>query len=261
MVTITRKLFIQDFLERSMQIKLLKDVVASIIGPNTSTIVDLLYGKKNVNEFLIAKKLNLTINQTRNILYKLADEGLVSFIRKKDSKKGGWYTYFWTLDTEKSLLNLKNALLKEMDNLKNQLNSKRAKRFYYCPNCHVEYTEENALIHNFVCPECGAVFEFKDNTLVIKQIEKDVLKVEENLNVVNKELDDISKKAEISVVRKLKVEAKKKIADRLVRKKEREKLAKKEKAKINKIKGGKKERKVKNSKVKKKTSKKLKRRK
>ena len=50
-------------------------------------IVDLLYGKANVNEFLIAKKLNVTINQARNILYKLGDEGLVSFIRKKDKKK------------------------------------------------------------------------------------------------------------------------------------------------------------------------------
>ena len=71
-----------------MQIKLLKDIVSSIVGQSPAKIVDLLYGKKNVNEFLIAKKLKLTINQTRNILYKLADEGLVGLVRKKASKKG-----------------------------------------------------------------------------------------------------------------------------------------------------------------------------
>ena len=102
---------------------LLKDVVASIASVAAVGLVDLLYGKKNVNEFLIAKKLNLNINQTRNILYKLVDEGLVSFIRKKDSKNGGWYTYYWTLDSSKSIANLRNTLLKDMQHLEQKLES------------------------------------------------------------------------------------------------------------------------------------------
>ncbi|MEI6850177.1 MAG: hypothetical protein WCK29_03995, partial [archaeon] len=75
-----------------MQVSILREVVSTIAGERAKTIIDLLIDKKNVNEFLIAKKMKLTINQTRNILYKLGDEGLVSFIRKKDAKKGGWYT-------------------------------------------------------------------------------------------------------------------------------------------------------------------------
>jgi len=55
-----------------MQIELLKEIVSVISGPTSIDIVDLLHKKKNVNEFLIAKKLNITINQARNILYKLA---------------------------------------------------------------------------------------------------------------------------------------------------------------------------------------------
>ena len=53
-----------------------------------SKMVSDIISNKHVNEFIIAKKLDLTINQTRNVLYKLADEGLVSSIRKKDKKKG-----------------------------------------------------------------------------------------------------------------------------------------------------------------------------
>ena len=67
-----------------MQIKFLKDIVASVAGQPASKIVDLLYGKKNVNEFLISKKLGLTINQTRNVLYKLA----ASMIRKRMADAG-----------------------------------------------------------------------------------------------------------------------------------------------------------------------------
>ena len=51
-----------------MQIELLKSIVSSIAGDKAKGIVELLIKKKNVNEFLIAKKLNLTINQTRNLL-------------------------------------------------------------------------------------------------------------------------------------------------------------------------------------------------
>ena len=80
-----------------MQTKFLKSVVESLVNKQAVPIVDLLMEKKDLNEFLIAKKLGLTINQTRNILYKLSDYGLVSFIRKKDKRKG-WYIYFWTLN-------------------------------------------------------------------------------------------------------------------------------------------------------------------
>src|SRR3989344_1408899 len=121
-----------------MQIKLLKDIVANISGIGTEKIVDLLYGKKNVNEFLIAKKLGLTINQTRNILYKLADEGLVSFIRKKDNKKGGWYTYFWTLNSGKSFTKFRETLLKNLNELKEKLGKRKVGRFFYCVNCNIE---------------------------------------------------------------------------------------------------------------------------
>ena len=54
-----------------MQIKFLKSIVENLINKQSAEIIDLLAGKKDVNEFAMAKKLNLTINQTRNILYKL----------------------------------------------------------------------------------------------------------------------------------------------------------------------------------------------
>jgi len=230
------------------QLELIKRIVDSIAGQNAPDIVDILYGRANVNEFMIAKKLGITINQARNILYKLADEGLVSFIRKKDKKNGGWYTYFWTLDIRKSLVALQRKILNEIENFENQLKSKKTKRFYHCSNCDMEMSEENALLHNFTCPECGEVFELKDNLEVVESLEKNIHELKDNLLFVEDEILVIEKKEEIVKIRRLKAEEKKKKIEREIKRKARAKLKKKEmkkEMKTKKVKKGKVKKKVK----------------
>ena len=231
-----------------MQIRLLKKIVSDVAGTEAEKIVDLLYDKKNVNEFLIAKKLSLTINQTRNILYKLADEGLVTFIRKKDKKKGGWYTYFWTLSTGRSLIKFKEKILKNTEQLQHQLNSRATKKFFICKNCGIEYNEENALIHEYTCPECGEVLLAKDNEQVLKQIKDEISKHERVLQDLTKEIKIIQTKEEKAKTRRLKADQKKKVEERkrktLARKREREKEKRKEDRKRKKGKIGLKKKKV-----------------
>jgi len=230
------------------QLELIKKIVDSIAGQNAPDIVNILYGRTNVNEFMIAKKLGITINQARNILYKLADEGLVSFIRKKDKKNGGWYTYFWTLDIRKSLVALQRKILSEIENFENQLKSKKTKRFYHCTNCDMEMSEENALLHDFTCPECGEVFELKDNLEVVESLEKDIHELKDNLLFVEDEILVIEKKEEIVKIRRLKAEEKKKKIEREIKRKARARLKKKE------MKEGMKKSKVKKGKSKKTTT-------
>ena len=227
-----------------MQINLLKDIVVSFAGPSAAGVVDILHNKKNVNEFLIAKKLNLTINQTRNVLYRLADEGLVSFVRKKDSKKGGWYTYFWTLNSGKSLSKFKEKLEGEINNLEAQLQSRQSKTFYYCPNCNIEYSEENALTYDYTCPECGEVLEVRDSSEAIKKIENEIGKMKSIISELDAELHEVSKKEEKAKTRRINLEKKKKDAERenkrRVREREKRKLEKTKKKYIHKKKKGRK---------------------
>src|SRR3989344_9158373 len=152
-----------------MQERFLKEIVKDVVGGEAEKIVDLLNGKKNINEFLIAKKLNLTINQTRNILYKLGDVGLVSFIRKKDSKKGGWYTYFWTLNTGKAIELLRGKILSKVEGMEGNMGRMKKERFYYSPDVGIEYSEEQALENDFIDPESGSVLELKDNTEMLRE--------------------------------------------------------------------------------------------
>ena len=189
--------------KKDMRLELLKELAFAIAGKNTVPIIELLYGKNNVNEFIIAKKLDLTINQVRNVLYKLSDEGLVSFARKKDKKKG-WYTYFWTFNEERGLVILRNFILKDIENLEHQLHSRTTKQFYYCTICTSEITEENALLHNFTCPECGEIYELNDNTKSIKEINSAIDKNKNKLSYIEGELSSIDDKKVKAVIRKKK---------------------------------------------------------
>lgn len=219
-----------------MQKKILKKVVPQFAGHGTEKLIDLLHEKQNVNEFLIAKKMGMTINQTRNMLYKLADVGLIEFIRKKDKKKGGWYTYFWTLKTKRVLQKYHEDLQKEIDNLRKELEKRKNERFYYSPSIDVEYTEEEAILNDFTCPETGEVLEIREPTQLINKLKSEISKIETNLVQVNKELVEIEKKEQKSTGRKLKAEQKKKDLERKKkreeRKKEKNKLIKKTKKKI-----------------------------
>lgn len=222
-----------------MQVALLKNVVSSVVGQSVAGIVDLLYEKKNVNELIIAKKLKLTINQTRNILYRLADEGLVSFIRKKDRKKGGWYIYFWTLNTGRGLTKFRENLMKSLENLQNRLNLRRTERFYYCANCNIESNEENALLYHYTCPECGEVLQLKEKGKEIEVLEKEIAKLNELVKSIEVEMGAIAKKEGAVKARKNRAEEKKKAKERAVKRKKRElerKKLKRKKKKVKKIK-------------------------
>jgi len=201
-----------------MQIKFLKDIVGEVAGKQAVEIVDLLVGKKDVNEFLIAKKLKLTINQTRNILYKLSNYRLVSFIRKKDKRKG-WYIYFWTLNTLKSLELLEKRLMEELGQVEKQLKNRRIKRFYFCKTCNIEVGEETALLNNFVCPECGQVYELAKIDKTVKELENKVNRLRKDLVIIGEEKEKILEKLRKKRKRELKKIEKLKKKKRKVKKK------------------------------------------
>ena len=202
-----------------MQIKLLHDLVEEMAGEGNGSIVEILFGKKNVNEFLIAKKLELTINQVRNILYKLNAENLVSFERKKDKRKG-WYIYYWTLNTEKCLVKLEQSLIKKIDKLREILHKRETKRFYICKPCGIEVTEEKALDDGFSCEECAEIYELSDNTIPIRDTKAKITRTEKNLTLIQDELHTIREKA-----RKKKERARKKAEKEAAEKKEMMRLA------------------------------------
>lgn len=237
--------------------KLLKEIVEITVGKQAEAIVPLINSKKHVNEFLIAKKLDITINQTRNILYKLSDYGLVSSIRKKDKKKG-WYTYFWKIEKLKALNFLKDIFEKKKLQIQNQINNRETKQFYVCNTCHVEFNEENALLYDFTCNECGNTFDLKDNTKLLRELRRNLTKIENELKLVDEEIEREKILIEKEIEKAERAEKKEMEKKKLAKKKLKKKVSKKKTVKKKPVKKILKKKSVKKKSTKKKISKKKK---
>jgi len=198
--------------------KILKEVVTLIVGKQAEDIVDLLDAKKHINEFIIAKKLDLTINQTRNILYKISDYGLVSYIRKKDKKKG-WFTYFWKLETVKVFELLINIKKKNIDQIEHQIKSRETKSFYVCQKCNIEFTEENAMFHDFSCIECGQLLTMVDSSKILKDLRKNLNNFNEEVKIIDEQiLKEKEKFAKVKIRQEKKLVKKKPVKKKTMKK-------------------------------------------
>ncbi len=234
-----------------MREKFLKEIITEIGGKYALNLYEILKDKKEVNEFIIAKKLKMTINQTRNILYKLFEVGIVSFTKKKDRKKA-WFTYSWALNAVKALEELEKRLEKKIVELKNKLEIKKNKRFYICKNDMIEVNEETALVNDFTCPECGNVYELNDDPKIIENINEEIKKSENYLRDIQNELRIDYERIEGEKIKKHKKEEKKKAEERAKKLVERRKLREAEKKMMLKEQG-RKENKTRDKKIKKKT--------
>ncbi|MGB9708140.1 MAG: hypothetical protein ACPLXC_02325 [Candidatus Pacearchaeota archaeon] len=211
---------------------ILKELVRKIAGKTSEPIVDVLFNKKNVNEFKIAEKLKITINQARNILYRLSSYGILDSTRKKDKRKG-WYTYFWTLNIAKALEVFNKLKVKEIDLLEQVLKSHQLKQFYICTQDNIEMSEETAMQHSYLCPECGLLLQPLAKEKKIKEITSKIEAAKRELNLVKAELDKYKPKPlppKIKKVKKKEVKGKKKI-----KKKSKEKNKSKKSKKQRKI--------------------------
>jgi transcription initiation factor TFIIE subunit alpha len=203
---------------------LVKETFVIVVGKQAGEIVESLDTKKYTNEFIIAKKMDLTINQVRNILYRLSDHGLVSSTRKKDKRKG-WYTYFWKIEDLKTFEFLKEIILKKMSQINNQIKNRETKNFYVCERCSIELSEENAILYDFTCDQCGDIFTMKDNTKVLNEFNKNLDKLKKKLQLVNEKIDSVKEVLEKKKARELAKEAKEKEKKKEEKKKERKKIA------------------------------------
>lgn len=202
------------------------ELVSEVAGSDVVPLVNLMLTKDCISEFDLADRIKISVNQIRNMLYRLQNHNLVDFIKKKDKKKG-WYIYYWLFD-----LSLARKLIKEMKEnklvyLKKRLEHEKEETFYKCPNDCIRLNAINAMEHNFRCDECGELLIGEQASDSFETIKKEIKKLEEDIAELNKEF--VIKARE----EKLK-EAKERIKKRKPKKKKIKKIKKKIKKKISK---------------------------
>lgn len=138
-------------------------VVTELVGAHAMPIIEFLKGKEKISEFIIAEELNMEINETRNILYKLLEHNIVSFLRKKDKIKG-WYICYWDFNPIMVPQLKHKILVAKRDKLVDRLKQEQSGQYYICKYACSRMTFENAVEQNFKCAECGTIMQEQDNS-------------------------------------------------------------------------------------------------
>ena len=188
--------------------KLIDDVVIEVAGQDILPLVKALRNKTNVSEFKLAMVIKKEINVTRNMLYRLYDNNLVSFTRKKDKKKG-WYIYYWTFNLRRVRDLVKDIKKQKFEKLGERLERERTVQFYICPNKCMRLDFEQAHDYQFKCPECGILLGIEDNAQKIKDLELELVNIEKELKML---LEEPKAAPSVKVKAKPKAKPKKKTA-------------------------------------------------
>ncbi len=162
--------------------KIVEGVVSEVAGEDVVPLVKALKNRKNVSEFKLAENINKEVNEIRNMLYRLYDANLVSFVRKKDKKKG-WYIYYWTFNG-KRVKDLVNDLKKKrLGALKQRLEREESGNFYICDSRCIRLDFEQATDFEFKCPECGSLMNEENNKDKIEEMKMEIKELEKELKV------------------------------------------------------------------------------
>lgn len=205
---------------------LIKQVVADVAGDDVIPLVIAIKDKKNISEFKIAELIREPINNTRNKLYRLYDNNLIHFVRKKDRKKG-WYIYYWTFNIKQIRFLVVKLKRERLERLKARFVRETTDQFYICPSNCIRLEFEQATNFDYKCPECGTLMELQDNIKEIGSIKAEITETEKFLHNEMKELGLLPKKMVKERKEKTKIVLKKKV------KKAEKKGVKKEKKSIH----------------------------
>jgi len=153
--------------------------VAEIVGEDVVPLVKFLRNRKNISEFKIAEKINVEVNHTRNMLYRLHDHNLVTYTRKKDRLKG-WYISYWTFNMKRLKQLIVLIQKQKLSHLKEKLQKEQSNQNYYfiCPALCVRLEFDQATDFAFKCPECGALLAHQDNTKTIDNLKEKIKALE-----------------------------------------------------------------------------------
>ncbi len=163
--------------KKKITTELTKHVVTELIGEEALPIIFYLRGKNQISEFIIAEELDMEIHLVRNLLYRLLEFNIVSFIRKKDRIKG-WYICYWDLNEHMIPYLAEKIRLSAIAKLKERLEREQNHDFYMCRSACVRMPFEKSMEFKFKCPECGELMHEQDNTRTREFIKEQLRELE-----------------------------------------------------------------------------------
>jgi transcription initiation factor TFIIE subunit alpha len=163
----------------------IEDVVKELVNDEAIPIVLYLIGKTKVSEFVIADDLNLEIHKARNLLYRLLEQNILYFHRKKDKIKG-WYICYWDFNEKIIPFLLEKIKSQKLQKLKERLDKESSSTFYMCKNACTRMDFEKSMEFNFKCPECGELMDEQNNSRTIEFLKEKITELDNDLRAYSK---------------------------------------------------------------------------
>lgn len=164
--------------------KALIEIVKELVSEEAVEIALYLVGKEKISEFIIAEEVGYEIHKTRSLLYKLLEENVVSFVRKKDKIKG-WYICYWDLKEDNIPVLLDKIRKKKIKELEGRLEREEGNQFYLCKNACNRMDFDKAMEFDFKCPECGELMDVQDNKRTIEFLKDKIADLKEKTDSSN----------------------------------------------------------------------------
>jgi transcription factor E len=201
-------------------LSILEKFVEEISGKDGIKLLNLMKEKDNISEFDFSENLKISINQIRNLLYKLNSYNLVYSTRKKDRDKGS-YIYYWSFNFKHGRDLLISRKINELNNLNEELKKENEQKFYICKNDGIRLELEDAMEQEFKCTECESILQQEDSTKKIAEINHKITTLNQELEELKKPFDIMKPKEEIKIkkiIKKVKRKVIKKVKKKQVKK-------------------------------------------
>jgi transcription initiation factor TFIIE subunit alpha len=156
-------------------------ITNEIFGSEAIPLTLYLNGKDNISEFVIAKDLTIEIHRVRQILYKLLEDNIVIFNRKKDKLKG-WYICYWSLNLAEFPYIIRKIKKAKLEKLKIRLKQETTEDFYMCKNACTRMNFDNAFEINFKCPDCGGIMNLQSSERTIAFLTEKIIELEKEIS-------------------------------------------------------------------------------
>jgi transcription initiation factor TFIIE subunit alpha len=186
--------------------KAVESVIRELIGDDAIPLIEILKEQSKVSEFQISTKSKIAVDVIRNQLYRLYNHNLVTFIRKKDKKKG-WYIYYWSLNSNRIKYLVTDLKRKKLTNLYERLSREEKTHFFSCKNSCIRVDFEQATNFEYRCPECGELLIQEDNVSKMEDIRKEIKELEKEVKkeaVVPGAQEEVEEQGEIMEFKKVK---------------------------------------------------------
>ncbi|MDD5337581.1 MAG: hypothetical protein PHS02_03805 [Candidatus ainarchaeum sp.] len=143
----------------------LQDVLAKaearhwIIELGGENAIDVIRGLPSVpNDEELAKKLKIKVSDVRASLNKMHNEGLVTYVRDKNSETG-WYSYAWVINEDR----IKKWVGMRYDT-QESCTPKEGTAFYFCKECGLDSAVGfvDATECSFRCQNCNCALDYLD---------------------------------------------------------------------------------------------------